>query len=64
MTNQELYEQIKELRQEMKDCFQKQQEDHQKLHKEFYVFKGKALGFLSFLSVIFSYAIDYIKGHH
>ena len=36
MTNQELYKEIKELRQDVKD-----------LNKEFYIFKVKAFGFIS-----------------
>lgn len=48
MTNQELMEEIKALR-----------KDVASLSKEFYVFKGKAFGFISLLSVGFNLALNY-----
>lgn len=47
MTNQELMEEIKALRKDIKD-----------LSKEFYIFKGKAFGFISLLTVIFNLAFN------
>jgi hypothetical protein len=49
MTNQELLEEIRENRREIK-----------KLHQDFYVFKGKAFGFLSLLSVIMNLGFSYL----
>lgn len=46
MTNQELLEEIRENRREIK-----------KLHKDFYIFKGKAYGFIALLSIIINAAI-------
>lgn len=36
-------------------------EEIRKLHKEFYLFKGKAFGFLSILSVAVNFLVDFIK---
>lgn len=41
MTNIELFEEIKETRKDVKQ-----------LHKDFYIFKGKAYGFIALLSVV------------
>lgn len=54
MTNQELYKEIKELRRD----FQEFKDNH---HKEFYLFKGKAFGFITFLSVVFGFIADFIN---
>lgn len=32
----------------------------QQLHKEFYVFKGKAFGFISLLSILLNIALNFI----
>jgi hypothetical protein len=50
MTNDELLEEIRELRKDVK-----------RLHEEFFLFKGKAFGFITLLSTVISYAIDFIK---
>lgn len=49
MTNAELLEEIRENRREI-----------QKLHKDFYIFKGKAFGFLSLLSVVINLGFNYL----
>jgi hypothetical protein len=49
VTNQELYAEIKELRKDVKT-----------LHKDFYIFKGKAISFIGVLSVIINATIAYI----
>jgi len=49
VTNQELYIEIKELRKDVKI-----------LHKEFYLFKGKAFGFIGLLSLIINAGIALI----
>ena len=53
MTNQELYEEIKELRKEIR-------EDLKALQQDFFLFKGKAFGFISLLSVVTSLAFNYL----
>lgn len=55
MTNQELYSEIKELRDELKEV----RDEIKVLHKDFYLFKGKAFGFLSLLSVGLNLALDH-----
>ncbi len=49
MTNKELYEEIKEIR-----------EDIQGLSKEFYIFKGKAFGFMTLMSAVFGFIADFV----
>lgn len=61
MTTKELFDEIKALRTEMNEGFQRQQDDHKQLHKEFYIFKGRAMSFMSFMSIIFAFGMDYIK---
>lgn len=51
MTNQELLEEIRENRREIK-----------KLHEDFYLFKSKAFFFMGSMSVFFTIVIDYTKG--
>ena len=51
MTNQELLEEIRENRTEIK-----------KLHQDFYIFRGKAYGFMAVVSVIFNVATAYLTG--
>ena len=50
MTNQELLEEIRENRREIK-----------KLHEDFYIFKGKAFGFMSLMGIIINTIIHFIK---
>ena len=50
MTNVELFDEIKELRKDVKV-----------LHKDFYIFKGKAYGFIALLSVIINVGISYFS---
>lgn len=61
MNNEELLAEIKELRKDMKSGFQEQKVDHLDLRKEFYIFKGKAMGFMGTTSVIFAFFVDYLK---
>ena len=48
MTNTELLEEIRENRTEIK-----------RLHQDFYMFKGKAYGFIAVLSVVINASIAY-----
>jgi hypothetical protein len=48
MNYHELLEEIRENRKEIK-----------KLHQDFYIFKGKAYGFIGILSIIINVAIKY-----
>ena len=48
MTNQELMEEIRENRKEIK-----------KIHEQFYLFKGKAYGFIAILSIVVNASIAY-----
>jgi len=48
MTNQELMEEIREKRAEIK-----------KIHESFYLFKGKAYGFIAVMSIIINASIAY-----
>lgn len=61
MTNQEIMQEIKELRKEQLDSHKEMQLELKDLKKEFYLFKGKSIGMISFLSVIVGYAIDFFK---
>lgn len=49
MTNQELYKEIKEISEDIKD-----------LTREFYIFKGKAYGFIAVISVIINAGVAYL----
>ena len=49
MNTDHLLEEIRENRKEI-----------QRLHKEFYIFKGKTFGFLSVLSVVVNLAFEYM----
>lgn len=51
MDNKDLLEEIRMVREDIKE-----------LQKEFFVFKGKSLGFISILTFIASFVVDYIKG--
>jgi len=48
MTNKELLDEIRENRKEIK-----------KIHQDFYIFKGKAYGFIGLLSIIINIAVKY-----
>ena len=49
MTNQDLLEEIRENRSEIKI-----------LHRDFYLFKGKAYGFIAVMSVVINISIAYL----
>lgn len=53
MNTDELLEEIRELRQDIKE-----------LKKEFFLFKGRATGLIAFLTAASSYVIDIIKHKH
>lgn len=53
MTNQELYTEIKELRKD----FHTFKDEH---NKSFYLFKGKAFGFLALLTVVVNLGFNFI----
>jgi hypothetical protein len=61
MTNQELMREIRELRTDMKEAHIEQAREIADLKKEFYLFKGKAFGFISILTTGIGFLIDYIK---
>ena len=50
MTNAELLEEIRMNRDEIK-----------RLHEDFYIFKGKAYGFIAILSIILNAGLAYIS---
>jgi len=50
MTNQELMVEIRENRREIK-----------KLHEDFFLFKGKAYGFIAVLSILINVGIAFIN---
>ncbi len=60
MTNQELMEEIKSLRSDRREDHKELQSELKELKKEFYIFKGKAFGFISLLSVCFNLAFNYL----
>ena len=61
MTNQELMQEIKELKEEMQSAHKEQREEMRELKKEFYLFKGKAFGFISILTTGIGFLFDYLK---
>ena len=52
-------DEIKSLRDERKEDHKDLQNELKELKKEFYLFKGKAFGFISLLSVGFNLAFNY-----
>jgi len=60
MTNQELYNLIKEMKAEMKTDREADLLARQDMTKEFYLFKGKAFGFMVVLSGAFAFVSDYL----
>lgn len=62
MTNQELMQEIKDLRKEQSEQHKEMQRELKELKKEFYIFKGKSLGMISVLTTFISLAIEFIKG--
>ena len=61
VTNQELMNEIRELRKEQVDSHREMQQEIKELKKEFYLFKGKAFGFITFLSTGIGFLLDYLK---
>jgi hypothetical protein len=61
LTNKELLQEIKEARNETKEDFESLRRELAELKREFYLFKGKAFGFISVLTTIASFAIEYAK---
>lgn len=61
MTNQELMREIKELRKEQVDSHREMQAEIKELKREFYLFKGKAFGFISLLTTGVGFLVDYLK---
>ena len=62
MTNQELYAEIKDLRNDMNKGFREVRDDQKVIHKDFYVFKGKAFGFMTALIGILEIAKHFVLG--
>jgi hypothetical protein len=60
MNNKELMEEIRILRKEQQAAHADLTKEMQELKKEFYIFKGKAFGFISLLTVIFNVAFSYV----
>lgn len=56
MTNQELYKEIKRVDEKL----DKMQETQVQMCKEFYLFKGKAFGFITVLTGVFTIIFDYL----
>lgn len=54
MTNQELYKELQLLRREVQTAREIDSKERAEMLKEFYLFKGKAFGFMSLLSVVFA----------
>ncbi len=61
MTNQELLKAIEQNRKEQKGESEKIQDELKELKKEFYLFKGKAFGFISVLTTGISLLVDFLK---
>jgi hypothetical protein len=61
MTNQELLKAIEQNRKEQKSESEKIQDELKELKKEFYLFKGKAFGFISVLTTGITFLVDFLK---
>ena len=72
MTNQDLYNEIKELRKEMKEGHENQANELKEIHKDLFnfkletnkemsYFKGKASVFMLVFGVVISMVIDFTK---
>ena len=61
MTNQEIMKELRELRKEQVDSHKEMQAEIKELKKEFYLFKGKAFGFISLLTTGVGFLVDYLK---
>jgi hypothetical protein len=61
MTNQELLKAIEQNRKEQKGESEKIQDELKELKKEFYLFKGKAFGFISVLTTGITFLVDFLK---
>jgi hypothetical protein len=59
MTNQELLK--AQNRKEQKSESEKIQDELKELKKEFYLFKGKAFGFISVLTTGITFLVDFLK---
>jgi hypothetical protein len=61
MDNKELFTEIRELRADVKDARREFHKELNELKREFFLFKGKAFGFITLLSTVIGYAIDLLK---
>ena len=61
MTNEQLLEEIRELRKDVKEEFRMMRQDSSDLKKEFYIFKGKAAFLMATLSMVFSVVANYFR---
>lgn len=61
MTNEEIVAEIRELKNDMQEAHAEQRKEMAELKKEFYLFKGKAFGFISILTTGFGLIFDYLK---
>ena len=61
MTNQELLKAIEQNREDSREEFKELKSEIKELKKEFYLFKGKAFGFISILTTGISFLVDYLK---
>lgn len=61
MTNQELMQEIKDLRKEQSEQHKEMQKELKDLKKEFYLFKGKAASLITIFSAAVGFIIDYLK---
>lgn len=58
MTNQELRDYFRQEIKDIKDELKEMRVEHKVMHKDFYLFKGKALGFIGVFSIVINYAIQ------
>lgn len=61
MTNQELMQEIKDLRKEQSEQHKEMQSELKELKKEFYLFKGKTAGLITIFTTGISFLLDYLK---
>ena len=61
LTNQELMQEIKDMRKEHISSHKDLQAEIRDLKREFYLFKGKAFAFIGMVGMAINFAIEYAK---
>ena len=61
LTNQELMQEIKDMRKEHISSHKDLQGEIRDLKREFYLFKGKAFAFIGMVGMAINFAIEYAK---